>query len=406
MNDLRNVALRCGLAALLIPASLMLSACGDEDGSPSTGPQTIASELGIDKYKGQVDPISSTVNGNETTWFFDINDGPGCLKGGQYKTHTRDTDSDSLLIFLQGGGACWSEFCLAVTGAPDELPSGANLLDPTKENNPFRDWNVIYLPYCDGSIFVGDNDRDIDGDGEIDFYYRGLHNLTASLDIAKEQFPDVERIVLAGASAGGFGTLLGAPLVRSYYPDADFVVIDDAGVGIGRPGDDEFIETLIAEFGADKFLPPDCDDCIQNGTITGVIDWYMQRDTEIRIAAISSWYDTLITRTFLKIDPVLFQQTLELELGALNAAYPDRFKRFIYGGTGHTATLGDVSGVVGSDLSEIILPPNSAELLLDLKIEDIDSVFVDGVVLADWLGSIFGPDEWVDLTAPVGEPPE
>jgi hypothetical protein len=379
----------------------------DTDGDSSDAVEmSVAEELGLDKYKGNADPVSTTENGNETTWEFDFDDGPGCLQGDPFRTMTRDAGSDSLLIFLQGGGACWSDYCLAVTRAGTELPSSADLLDPEKESNPFKDWNVVYLPYCDGSLFVGDKDHDDDDDGEIDRYHRGLHNLTASLDVAKEQFPNPERVVLSGASAGGFGTLFGAPLVRDYYPDAELVVLDDAGVGIGKPGNNAFIEQLIDEFGANELIPEDCDDCVDNGTIVGLVDWYFERDTEIRAAVVSSWYDALISSVFLQIEPALFQTTLEAESGELQAKYPDRIKRFIYGGFAHTATLGDVSGVIGSDFTAVILPDNATDLLSNLEIQKIDEAMIGDVVLADWLATLFDTENWEDLTAPVGDPPE
>ncbi|MBW2550967.1 MAG: hypothetical protein JRE73_09385, partial [Deltaproteobacteria bacterium] len=39
--------------------------------------------------------------------------GPLCLRGTEYTIDTREGSSDELVIFLQGGGACWEDFCSA-----------------------------------------------------------------------------------------------------------------------------------------------------------------------------------------------------------------------------------------------------------------------------------------------------
>ena len=95
--------------------------------------------------------------------------------------------------------------------------------------NPVDGWNVTYLPYCDGSLFAGDAQVDEDGDGEVDRIHAGLQNLSAALDVAKAQWPDPRRIVLAGSSGGGFGTIPGVVLVRELIGNVEGVVGDLEG---------------------------------------------------------------------------------------------------------------------------------------------------------------------------------
>ena len=72
------------------------------------------------------------------------------------------------MIFLQGGGACWADFCSAFEET-NSLPP-AEILNPSLQGNPVADWDVVYLPYCDGSLFAGDVDRELSdsivGEGE------------------------------------------------------------------------------------------------------------------------------------------------------------------------------------------------------------------------------------------------
>ena len=67
------------------------------------------------------------------------------------------------------------------------------------------------------------------------------------------------------------------------------------------------------------------------------------------------------------------------------AAHPDRYRRFFYAGRGHTALLGNVSGIIGRDYDAVELPPDAATLLAGVEIESMYELSIDGVLLADWL---------------------
>jgi hypothetical protein len=66
------------------------------------------------------------------------------------------------------------------------------------------------MPYCDGSTFGGDNDVNDPG---FPFgktrYHRGLRNVSAGMDVAREMFPDAKQITVyndAGPIAVNLGT--------------------------------------------------------------------------------------------------------------------------------------------------------------------------------------------------------
>lgn len=68
---------------------------------------------GVDKYLGQFTLISSeTVGDGWTKHQFDTEggDGPVCIAGTPFSAFTRVGNPSKLLIFLQGGGACWQGF--------------------------------------------------------------------------------------------------------------------------------------------------------------------------------------------------------------------------------------------------------------------------------------------------------
>lgn len=352
---------------------------------------SVAYEAGLTHYLGQTRVASSSTDARGvTTYELDPASGPLCMRGAPYRASTRQGSSDELLVFLQGGGACWSDFCFAITSAPAGIPS-TDLLTTAAEN-PLASDDVLYLPYCDGSLFAGEADIDEDGDGTPDRMHHGLANLSAALAIGFEQFPNPSRIVLAGSSGGGFGTILAVFLVRYVYPDVPILVLDDAGIGIAHPDDPTFVRDLLTEFGALGFLPADCPDCIADGNVTGLVDYALDHDPDLRVAAISSHYDYVISQVFLQLGATTFQSALVSETDALHAEHGDAYRRFFYAGDAHTALLGDVSGLVGSDLGAVELPPMATTLLTHLSIESIHSARANDVLLADWLTALLAGD--------------
>ncbi len=381
------------------------------DAAPDVTPNpaaALAPTLGIDRYVGAITPIEERRARGAITYTFDPAEGPVCMRGAPYRASVRETGSDDLVIFLQGGGACWSGFCLAVVGAPPGIP-GIDILDPDDETNPVRDWNAVYLPYCDGSFFAGDrgHDDDINGNGPRE--HRGLANLTGALEVARLHFESPRRVLLAGSSGGAYGLLLAGPLVRHYYPDAELILMADSGIGLGRAGETDYIDTILAEFGVADFLPADCADCRVDGHITALIDWYLARDPNVRMGLYSAWYDSVLADIFLQIAPERFADALAEETRALNAAWPDRFRRFITDGVQHTSLLGNPLGIIGADLTAVELPEGALEELLGggLVIEGMVATEIDGLTMAAWLGGLIDGDldVWVDIEAPRGPPP-
>jgi hypothetical protein len=197
-------------------------------------------EQGVDQYLGDFTPMLSEAANDIVQHTFGTGEGPRCLLGGDYTMATREGSSSELMIFLEGGGACNSLLCQATPVASPGMPR-FGILNPEASSNPARNFNVAYLPYCDGSLFSGDTAIDTDDDGVVDRYHHGLKNLSASIDVIASTFPAPDRILLTGNSAGGFGTDYMLPLVRKLYPDTPIDLINDSGVGISRPGYVDFV---------------------------------------------------------------------------------------------------------------------------------------------------------------------
>lgn len=389
-----------------------LSACSSDPGPfvpyvPEPGtPESTAYDNGLTRYLGHV-PVVSSYPGNAGTKIHDFNvdDGPQCLRGREFRAITRSRPRSDLLIFLQGGGACWSDFCFAITTAPPDMPE-TNLL-VVDDTNPFVDHDLLYVPYCDGSLFVGDAEIDDTADGTPDRIHHGLANLSAALTAGYDEFPEPSRIVLVGSSGGGFGTILATFLVRYVYPDVPIVVINDAGVGVAHPENPSFVDELLVEFGARSAVPADCADCISDGNVTRLVRYALDRDPEIRISALTSEYDFVISHVFLKVPPDTFRADVVAATNEIQAAHPDRYRRFLFAGDAHTATLGALSAFVGVDVASVEIPQEALEGLGNIKLESIHTATAQGVLLETWMDAFVDGrlDEAPDLVVEPGPLP-
>ncbi len=367
---------KVGLFVLSAGLGLAVVGCDDGgDGPPPPYPFEELEAAGLLDSLGAVEPSEVSEGGGIKQFDFDVADGPICLRGAPFTMATRPSEhSDNLLIYLQGGGACWDDLCAAFPEAAPGVPSfGA--LNPTLDANPFRDWDVGYVPYCDGSLFAGDIDVDEDGDGEPDRYHRGLLNLSAAYDVIAAEYPKPDRIVLVGASAGSYGTIYGATLLRAVYPEAQIDVVADAGLGLGKPDDEPFILGVLEDWNMTRLVPASCEDCTGNGHLTRFITWVLDRDPNMRYAGISAVQDVVIGTLFLGLGGPGYEAVVREQTAELEADNGPGYRRYLFAGNEHT--------VVGTDSTFDGPSPDTPAGVWD-------QTEVDGVTPAQWIG------EWLD----------
>ena len=362
----------------------------------------------LDKYVGQFSPaVSFPVGEGWIKHTFDPGaafDGPLCIAGTPYSVFTKKGNPAKLLIMLQGGGACWQGFynCNVLAEEQEPPPPQVGIWDETSGLNPIDDWSVVYLPYCDGSVFTGDNDvfdpawqAFIEsalglppGAGPAVRFHRGLRNLTAGIDVAKSMFPRASRILVAGSSAGGVGATAFAPFLArmAYGNNKKLMVFNDAGPVAINLADSGAIAARAADWMFGQFYPASCTECDDQGQGTALIKWRLANDNTVREAFYSTDFDTT-NRFFMNLLPsvppedpafelqflltgLAYRNLVISEHGAIHALFPERYKRFIQAGRiSHTALQ--------------------------------NSVFyesADGVPLYEWLGDFLVPrPSWEDI---------
>jgi hypothetical protein len=186
--------------------------------------------------------------------------------------------SKTLLIFLQGGGACWEVgACYVLKSAvhvedtvqaqtvlaeatADALKPVFDRADPT---NPLRDAHQVYMPYCTGDLHQGTHVQRYELLGQTrDLHHVGALNQEAFLARLALTFPSVERVVVAGISAGGYGAALNAWRVQQAFGARVRVdLLDDSGILVAMES---------SRFGTAKqawqpVWPPSCTTCAADG---------------------------------------------------------------------------------------------------------------------------------------------
>ena len=377
-------------------------------------------DAGVDKYLGTSVAVESDFGvWTQHTFSQENGDGPKCISGADYAVFTKSGDPKKLLIFLQGGGACWQNFyqCnVFATGpfgqAPAEQPPFPGVFDTESPDNPFADHSVVYMPYCDGSVFGGDKDV---ADANFPFgsvrFHRGLRNQSAGMDVAGKLFPRAKQITVMGHSAGGVGVAAFTPFLARFVfgNNAKLTVFNDAGpiaVNLGnppapncdlQPPDLACLSVLAraSDWDFAKFYPQSCiadGRCNPFGQQTGIIDWRLANDATIREAFYET--DSDATNRFFaqgdgnRMPPEEYRELILTEHGALQEAYPKRYKRFIVSGDD---THGAVQGAAPSPCS-----PDPQPFLFYTQ-------DANGTLLSDWtaefirIGSRQSKFGWKDI---------
>lgn len=149
--------------------------------------------------------------------------------------------SDQWVIFFQGGGACWDvESCFVLKSAvniesgytaarfQNEPDKSLYIFDREDPENPFRDANYLYIPYCTGDLHNGDRVMTYSVFGQPrDVHHRGAHNMTKILETLSANLGDASKIFMVGVSAGGYGAQFHYEHIAKAAPQAEVHLLAD-----------------------------------------------------------------------------------------------------------------------------------------------------------------------------------
>jgi hypothetical protein len=163
--------------------------------------------------------------------------------------------SDKLLIYFQGGGACWDKLSTALTFCTTDADpdfSGAGIFS-RDESNEYKDYTIVHALYCDGSVWTGDTVRPYkDSNGEF-VTQKGLANAQSVLDWVKQQqtlgslASTFSNLVIMGCSAGSIGAQVWSSPILETLSWTQAAVIPDSYIAVFPDGTQG---PLIQGFGA------------------------------------------------------------------------------------------------------------------------------------------------------------
>lgn len=191
--------------------------------------------------------------------------GTGCAHDSTFWFRVRPGLPDKVMIFLNGGGACWRAQECDPRGKPtytmtadsaNDVSVRSGLLDVANESNPVRDYTLIFVPYCTGDVHLGTRQVDYDVKGSektISVRHGGGANLEAVLDWVYANIHNPRTMFVTGVSAGAIPSPVVAEKVARHYPRARVVQLGDAAGGYHA----DMVPALMAGWGASEYLADD-----------------------------------------------------------------------------------------------------------------------------------------------------
>lgn len=268
-----------------------------------------------------------------------------------YSFWARQGTSDNLVIFFDGGGACWDDLTCSVpwlnTGRIDDGFYKAEILDTDNPNrfggvfelnnpdNPLRDWSFIFVPYCTGDVHMGSNTatyRDVDTGEPFTIEHRGADNFRVVLEWARRHFRAPQQILVTGSSAGAYGAEMHFPRIRDAFPRGRAIMLGDGGQGVATP---EF--TALRNQAWHAALPSalQARDAAQEEDLVALLAARYPRD---RFAQVTSAHDATQAGFYALMGAEdacrTWSQKMVRDLGARQSA--SNFRSYIAAGRAHT----------------------------------------------------------------------
>jgi hypothetical protein len=303
-----------------------------------------------------------------------------CAQGTPFIYFVHPGTVNRLVVYFQGGGACWSDKTCTIggifkeTASDDDNPGQAaeGIFDLESPDNPFKDWSFVFIPYCTADIHWGNNTQTYtSGSKDVVIHHKGFVNVSAVLDWIQANFEQPEKIFVSGCSAGSYGSIIGAVHIHELYPDVPLYQLGDAGAGVST-GD--FLQGSFPNWNAAASFP----------------DWIPAPDgSSDEVASLADLY--IAVANYYPDD----------RWSQYNAAHDD-IQSLFYRAMGGNAN--DWSQLMLTSIQEIRdNAPNFHSYIAPGEIHCItgDDIFytreVEGVKFSDWVDAMVNDQAWDDV---------
>lgn len=165
-------------------------------------------------------------------WYRITPDGTISSDGSEWHGLIRVGTGNKVAVYFFGGGASINgytsehgkEFFATTAQVQDFVASGG--IGSTSEENPFRDWTFLVLPYASGDFHSGTGEYHYTaGNKEKVVYHKGYNNYSAFMDAAMPYVGNPDTLLITGFSAGGFAASLLADDVIDRFPSAQNITV-------------------------------------------------------------------------------------------------------------------------------------------------------------------------------------
>ena len=238
MNNRRQKLYGLGMIALCVCILSSLAACGQDETTSIAEPPPIANLEGLSPGWNAI------ASGGETI----------CSDGSPYRFFVRPADPEKLIVYFQGGGACWfGEICdpdlepsYKINTSEDDPGRYKGIFDFDNPANPFANHSIVFAPYCTADVHIGDKvaiyespEMDDHAPHPVTIHHKGFANSAAVLAWTYEHFFTPSSIFVTGSSAGAIPSPYYAMVIADHYGGVTNMLIAQLGDGVRgdlRPG--------------------------------------------------------------------------------------------------------------------------------------------------------------------------
>lgn len=152
--------------------------------------------------------------------------------GSEWHGIFRKGSGKRAVVYFFGGGVSitgetsegGTEFFATTMMGQDFVAQGG--IGSTVDENPFKDWTFIVIPYASGDFHVGTGEYHYIGNGnDKTVYHNGYNNYSAYIDEVKKYIGEPDTLLVTGFSAGGFAASLLADDVIARFPAAGNITV-------------------------------------------------------------------------------------------------------------------------------------------------------------------------------------
>lgn len=227
--------------------------------------------------------------------------GTGCGNGSDYAFSIRLAPAghpvDRVVVRMQGGGVCLQNECCTrpadlFEAMSDHPPENAGMLSTDDSVNPFANWTMVALPYCNQDVFAGGGGTTTHNTCTV--FRNGAVNVRRSMEFVRDIVwqakdsdagetadggykPEDVQLMFGGHSAGAYGTLYNYHWVlddlqwprSTAWPDAGLALDSGGALSIATFGGLVFNNSGGFTWDAREMAAPYCfaNDCGVGGVV-------------------------------------------------------------------------------------------------------------------------------------------